>query len=172
MKKIDVYGTIGPACADQTVLTEMFRQGMTGVRLNLSHTELDSCREWTEKIQSCAFSAGKQPKLLIDLRGPELRIGELKEPIKLTEGANVNLKQIESEENRQEAQKTDSCRKYKEDFIPVPEVIFGHVKKGQEILLDDGKIQLEIAETGRLPAVQKKYCAARNFPGIASLNRK
>ena len=35
-----IYGTLGPACADLETLTEMFAAGMTGIRLNLSHTGL------------------------------------------------------------------------------------------------------------------------------------
>lgn len=146
MKKVDIYGTIGPACADQTVLTEMFRQGMTGVRLNLSHTELDRCRAWTEKIQSCASSVGKQSRLLIDLQGPELRIGDLRQPLELTDGAFVNLKKAESEGVQPNGQNTDGDWKQRENGIPLPEIVFCHIEKGQEILLDDGKIQLKAAE--------------------------
>ena len=35
-----IYGTIGPACADVETLEAMFRAGMTGIRLNLSHVTL------------------------------------------------------------------------------------------------------------------------------------
>ena len=35
-----IYGTIGPACADVKTLEAMFRAGMTGIRLNLSHVTL------------------------------------------------------------------------------------------------------------------------------------
>ena len=37
MSKIEIYGTIGPACAEEKTLEKMFRSGMTGIRLNLSH---------------------------------------------------------------------------------------------------------------------------------------
>ena len=41
-----IYGTIGPACADVETLEAMFRAGMTGARLNLSHTSLSQCSVW------------------------------------------------------------------------------------------------------------------------------
>ncbi|MBQ9272837.1 MAG: hypothetical protein IJ227_03860, partial [Mogibacterium sp.] len=44
-KKVKIYGTIGPACSEAAVLREMFREGMDGVRLNLSHTTLDEAAD-------------------------------------------------------------------------------------------------------------------------------
>ena len=37
---MDIYGTLGPSCQTKEILTGMFRAGMTGMRLNLSHTAL------------------------------------------------------------------------------------------------------------------------------------
>ena len=48
MGKTEIYGTIGPACAREEILTDLFCLGMTGIRLNLSHTGLEECREWTD----------------------------------------------------------------------------------------------------------------------------
>ena len=45
MSKVRIYGTIGPACKDRDTLRQMFGEGMTGVRLNLSHTTLDEAAE-------------------------------------------------------------------------------------------------------------------------------
>lgn len=134
MGNTEIYGTIGPACANQQILTEMFRLGMTGIRLNLSHMELEESREWTEMIRAAASAAGVCSRLLIDLRGPELRIGAFKQPVKLQEEAQVCL--------RGENDQRQPLRNEKE--IPVPELIFEYLQPGQEVLLDDGKIQLEI----------------------------
>ena len=35
------YGTLGPACQEEETLLRLFQAGMTGVRLNLSHVDLD-----------------------------------------------------------------------------------------------------------------------------------
>ena len=40
MTKTEIYGTLGPACAEESILSEMLSDGMTGVRLNLSHMDL------------------------------------------------------------------------------------------------------------------------------------
>ena len=46
-----VYGTVGPACCDTEVLVELFRKGMTGTRVNLSHVDLDEVTSWIENIK-------------------------------------------------------------------------------------------------------------------------
>ena len=93
MGKTEIYGTIGPSCAKPKLLEEMFRLGMAGVRLNLSHSELEGCGEWTRMVREAALAARVQYKLLIDLRGPELRVGNLKGAIKLEEGRQAWLEE-------------------------------------------------------------------------------
>ena len=78
---VKIYGTLGPACQDEKILTEMFALGMTGMRLNLSHVTLAG--ELIGKMKWAAESCGVKPQLLIDLQGPELRTGAVAEPILL-----------------------------------------------------------------------------------------
>ena len=83
---IDVFGTLGPSCANADTLELMLRRGMTGARLNLSHVTLPESAAWVAALHEAAGRCGIQPKLLIDMQGPELRIGALKEPLELCEG--------------------------------------------------------------------------------------
>ena len=85
-----IYGTIGPACLDVEILRQMFESGMTGMRLNLSHISL---KEASGMISLFRQAAGKarvdSPDLLIDMQGPELRIGDLEEILILQSGGTV-----------------------------------------------------------------------------------
>ena len=65
---IDVYGTLGPSCNSQEVLTEMFRNGMTGIRLNLSHISLRESARQLEVFHTAALHAGVEPLLLVDMQ--------------------------------------------------------------------------------------------------------
>lgn len=47
---VDVFGTLGPACKNIEVLDAMFENGMTGMRINLSHTLLFDCKDEIEKF--------------------------------------------------------------------------------------------------------------------------
>ena len=46
MEKLEIYGTLGPACANKEILKQMFFSGMNGIRLNLSHVNLTDSQEW------------------------------------------------------------------------------------------------------------------------------
>ena len=128
MKKIDVYGTVGPACNDKKILSDMFKEGMTGIRLNMSHVGLSESKEVVGNIFDAAKETGVESKLLIDLQGPELRIGKIDGGLELKEGDEVGLVISESEKTK----------------ILIPKALRGHIAVNQEVLLDDGKILLKV----------------------------
>lgn len=130
---LDIYGTLGPACHDTDTLEAMFRAGMTGIRLNLSHVTLAQSCGALSCLHDAAKRCGRQAKLLIDMQGPELRLGALSAPMPLTTGQIVHLGSAE---------------------IPVPEIVLPHLLPGQQILLDDGKLLLEI-----VPSTHGNICA-------------
>ena len=111
---MDFYGTIGPACADVKLLQQMVEAGMTGIRMNLSHGPLAAHADWLALLRKAGVK-----KLLIDLQGPELRIGRLPQPLSLTAGQTVRLGA---------------------QGIPCPSALVQGVQPGQELLLDDGKL--------------------------------
>lgn len=119
---MDLFGTLGPACENVEILSEMLRLGMTGVRLNLSHETLVSAAPRLKHLREAEIASGIAAKLLVDLQGPELRIEDLAAPLTLKEGETVCLP----------------------EEIPVPKLVMEALEKGQEILLDDGKMLLEV----------------------------
>lgn len=118
---MEIYGTFGPACTQPAILTELFRAGMCGLRLNLSHRSLDQSGDWLEMARQAARACGKQPQILMDLQGPELRVGSAGLPLAMTEGERLPLAQF--------------C---------LPEVLLPHLRAGQALLLDDGKLQVTV----------------------------
>ena len=77
MKKLRIYGTLGPACEDAEILKQMLQEGMDGVRLNLSHTTLAEASARIEAYHSAANACGHRPELLIDLRVRSCASGRL-----------------------------------------------------------------------------------------------
>lgn len=126
----EIYGTFGPACNSEKILKEMIEAGMTGMRLNLSHTTLANSKDMVENYHHAAKEMGISPQILIDMQGPELRVGKMEESIRLAENATVYF----VEEATKEMQ------------IPVPKVVLEVVEPGDEILLDDGKILVQVTE--------------------------
>ena len=78
---MEYYGTLGPACGSVQTLKEMLAAGMTGVRLNLSHGDLEENGHWIRMVQEAGRELHSQVQILMDLRGPELRLGRFKEEI-------------------------------------------------------------------------------------------
>lgn len=126
------YGTLGPACSHEGILHQMFLQGMTGVRLNLSHTNLSQCEDLLTIYFQAAKGVMEKPELIIDLQGPELRIGVLEKDIFLKDGEEILL-----------ATQTDVIR---QNFIPVPKEVLWSVQRQQLLMLDDGKILVEVED--------------------------
>lgn len=122
------YATLGPACCRADLLTELLDMGLTGFRLNLSHTTLTACRPWTEAVQQARATSGRPAELIVDMRGPELRMGPLSRPVTLTAGETVILGP---------------------GGLPVEPDILAAVAPGQEILLDDGLMALRAESCGR-----------------------
>lgn len=142
-KTIEYYGTLGPSCIDSDTLIQMFDCGMTGIRLNLSHKSLKDSEEWIRIYKEAATKAGKEADLLIDLIGPEIRIGDLDHPLQLENEERVVLTWHSDENHRENTGSKEAGAK----TIPVPSFVKEHLTCGQLLLMDDGKIELVVEKT-------------------------
>ncbi len=139
-------GTLGPACGSVQTLKEMLAAGMTGVRLNLSHGDLEENGHWIRMVQEAGRELRSQVQILMDLRGPELRLGKLKEEIRAEEGGWLILGN---------------------GGLPVPEEALAYMCPGDRVLIDDGKVELEVvleAAFGRAGAEESPWLAGE--PGL------
>ena len=105
----DIYGTLGPSCASVETLTQMFGAGMTGIRLNLSHAGLRASGDRISMIHEAARRACVRPKILMDMQGPELRIGVMAQPVEMTEGERVTFGK-EAAGRKRRSCAADCCR--------------------------------------------------------------
>ena len=122
---MEFYATLGDPCAKRDILDQMFHAGMTGIRVNLSHTSLTQCAPLLHKLYwPAARAAGKEEAhLILDLQGPELRVGDLPRPVLLREGEEVLLG---------------------DGGIPIPQGILQTARRGQQISIDDGALLLQV----------------------------
>lgn len=150
------YGTLGPACADEIILTEMFREGMNGLRLNTSHGCLADMAGCLEIAGRAAGRAGREWELLIDLKGPELRIGHLGSPLELKVGSVVRMIAPEYVDVGSSTEK-QSGRKQ----VPIPAPVLDHACAGQILWLDDSRIKLQIMTVNR----EKGWLEAETLQG-------
>ena len=120
------YATLGPSCCDTAALSALLRRGVTGFRLNLSHTPLAARTDWIDALHEAERKTGLRAQLMIDLRGPEVRIGALPAPLPLAEGAAVTLGAD----------------------IPVDGDVLDALRPGMTVLLDDGAMALTVVDGG------------------------
>ena len=113
--KTEIFATFGPACRDEDVLRNMVACGLTGMRLNLSHMTLPQAADYINAYKNVTDT----PKILIDMQGPELRVG--KADIELKGSVDINT-------------------------IGLPAVILNSLEAEDEILLDDGKLLLKMTD--------------------------
>lgn len=145
---IQIYGTLGPACADEKILAAMLRADMTGLRLNLSHTMLTDAAAELSALRRAEQETGKTAQLLIDLQGPEVRIGKLPSALTLQDG---------------------DCLIMGED-IPVPAEVLEALAPGQRLLLDDGKLLLEMETPRRAKVLRGGVLTSRKSLAIENMD--
>ena len=153
---MEYYATLGKSCDDKKILREMFQYGMTGIRLNLAHESLSEASLQIGRVFKAAEAEGVTPDLLIDLQGPELRVGDLKKPLLLKEGKSVKLG----------SEKGD---------IPVPQLALDLLYPGQEIVIDDTKLKFrteKIVQTEGEDGVHVRSASCEVIRGGVLYSRK
>jgi pyruvate kinase len=143
-QKTKILATVGPACNDYNNLLALVQAGVDVFRLNFSHGSHDDHLKTLNYIQYINKKFNLNVGILGDLQGPKLRVGEMENgglPIKPGDILTfVNEKCVGN------AQKI---------YMSYPSFA-QDVKVGEKVLLDDGKIELEVVETNKKNTVKLK----------------
>ncbi|MBW7936965.1 MAG: pyruvate kinase, partial [Flavobacteriales bacterium] len=142
--KTKVIATIGPASIDFDTMQEMVMAGVDVLRLNFSHGDRDFQRKFIEQVRHINEIQGFNLAILADLQGPKMRIGEMKDgQVEIREGEQIRISTKEGVGNSEKV--FIRYKHFAED-----------VKPGERVLVDDGKIVLEIVSTnGKDEAIAK-----------------
>jgi len=133
VRKTKIIATIGPACSSPDMLKAMIKTGMNVARLNLSHGSHESHRQQIELLRMAAKELDTNIAIMIDTRGIEIRTGKMEDgPVQLSPGDNFSL-HIDSEPGNASGAPITYQKLHEE------------VRAGIPILLDDGAIELEVA---------------------------
>jgi pyruvate kinase len=90
-RRTKIICTIGPATADYPTLEALHEAGMNVVRLNMSHANHEDSAQIINWIKTLNRKVNHPVAILLDTQGPEIRTGNLDQPIKLTPGEVVSL---------------------------------------------------------------------------------
>jgi len=132
--KTKIVATIGPASESPEIMGQMIRAGMNVARLNFSHGDFSAHQRVIQNVRSAAAAAGRRVAIMADLSGPKMRIGTLgRDKIELKAGDRFTLTTEETVGDQHRVGVT---------FPRLPLV----AKTGDRLFLNDGYIQLEVAE--------------------------
>ncbi len=131
-RKAKIVATLGPASADQKTIQALFEAGADVFRFNFSHGSHADHQERYDIVRAVEKTVGRPIAILADLQGPKLRIGTFADgKIALQAGQEFTLDRNNTPGNNQRV------------YLPHQE-LFEVIAAGQSLLLDDGKVRLEV----------------------------
>ena len=135
MKKTKIVATLGPASAKKEVLKEMILSGLNVCRLNFSHGSYEDHAASIKMIRELNEELDQNVAILADLQGPKIRTNEMENNgVLLDVGQEIKVLVEKVIGNKE---------RFSINYVKLPQ----DVKPGERILLDDGKIVLEVKST-------------------------
>lgn len=136
-KMTKILATLGPVSAKPAMMLDLLAAGVDAFRLNCSHASMADLQKSFDLIRSTSRLSRKACSIVMDLQGPRLRVGRLRngEPIELKKGAKTRISVYDI---------PGTAEEFSTSFKKLPST----VKKGMEIRLDDGTIVLSVVKTG------------------------
>ena len=154
MRRAKIVCTMGPAVESVEKVSELIAAGMNMARLNLSHGGYDEHQNRLDLVRAGAAAAGRPVAILVDLQGPKIRLARFKDgPHELFRGDIFTIT-------------TDEVEGTKEKCGTTYKGLAGDCKPGDRILIDDGKVTVEVVEVNGNDVVTKVV-----QPGFVSNNK-
>ncbi len=138
-----IIATVGPASRSYETLVDLVKTGVDVFRINFSHGTHEEHKKTIGYIRKINQTFGLHIGILADLQGPKIRIGEAAKGTILTKNDVISITNKEIISND------------KEIFVNYQKLP-KEVEEGQKILIDDGKIELQVLETNRKNFVKAK----------------
>lgn len=150
-----IVATLGPASSSPEMLLELIKAGTNVFRLNFSHGSHEVHQETIDKIMAIKAKYGVPVGILADLQGPKLRVGAMEgDGLAIEEGDILTFV-------------NEKCVGNMERIYMSYQSFAQDVKQGEKVLIDDGKLVLEVVDTNKEDTVKLKVL----FGGILSSNK-
>ena len=162
MRRAKIVATLGPATASYEMVRAIIDAGVDVTRFNLSHGDYSEHEVRWANVRKAADDAGRPVAILVDLQGPKIRLGKFENgPHQLAVGDIFKIT-------------TDDILGTKEIVSTTFKGLPGDVTAGDFLLIDDGKVRVEVVSVDG-PVVTTKVIVAGpvsnnkgiNLPGVA-----
>ena len=158
LKKTKIIATLGPSTSSNETIEKLIKEGVDVLRINFSHSSHEEAQVLIKEIRKINTNLNTNTSILADLQGPKLRIGEMSPDISLNVGSIIKIKTGK-------------------EFIGDDKVIFINyqtlpldINKGEEILIDDGKIILKVTETNKKDQILAEVIQGGNVSSNKGFN--
>ncbi|MBI5767638.1 MAG: pyruvate kinase [Verrucomicrobia bacterium] len=138
VRRTKIIFTLGPATESEEMLEKMIAGGADIIRLNMAHAKHDWTRLVIRRIRAVSQRIGRDVAVMMDIKGPEIRTGDVAAPIELKAGETFDftIKPGGTAGNDVEVRSVDV--NYKD--------LVNDIKVGDTVLVDNGLIRLEVLE--------------------------
>ena len=164
-RRTKIIFTLGPATESEEMLEKIIRGGADVARLNMAHGSHEWTRTMIRRIRAVGQRVGRDIAIMMDIKGPEIRTGDLAAPIELKPGEifDFTVRPSVGGEHTEEIRSVDV--NYRD--------LVNDIKIGDTVLVDNGLIRLEVLEKNAarirckvLTAGELKSRRHINLPGI------
>ena len=137
-RRTKIVFTLGPATESEAMLEKIILAGADIARLNMAHAKHEWTRAIIRRIRAVSKKVGREIAIMMDIKGPEIRTGDLAAPIELKPGDifDFTVKPSAAREASEEIRSVDV--NYKD--------LVNDINVGDTVLVDSGLIRLEVLE--------------------------
>lgn len=143
-KRTKIVATLGPACNSKTKLKNLIRAGVNVFRINFSHATYDEVDHYIEIIKELNKELDSNVAVLADLQGPKIRLGNMHSNVSIKKGEIISF-ECKSHFIGDKSKASISYPDFAKD-----------VKKGDKVLVDDGKLIFEVLSTDKKSIIKLK----------------
>ena len=140
-RRTKIIFTLGPATESEEMLEKLFRAGADIVRLNMAHAKHDWTRMVIRRIRAVSARVERDVAIMMDIKGPEIRTGDLTAPIELKVGEIFDFT-VRPEMSAERGGGTAEIRSVDVNYKD----LVNDIKVGDTVLVDNGLLRLEVLE--------------------------
>lgn len=160
LRRTKILATLGPSTDKPGVLEELFEAGLDVVRLNFSHGSAEDHINRAKRVRELSKQTGRRVGILADLQGPKIRIERFKESkIWLDEGQDFSL---DINLDKHQGDNTQVGLSY--------EPLAREVKPGTRLLLDDGRVVMDVVNVENGTRVNCKVIVGGDLSNNKGIN--
>ena len=140
-RQTKIIATIGPSTESEKELIQLIKGGVDVLRLNMAHADHDWIRMITERSRKIGKQLNREPAIMMDVKGPEIRTGYLHRELEIKGKDLLDLVFVA----QPNPPSTDGIWQIEVNYDKLPD----HINAGDTVLLDNGLIQLKVINSSK-----------------------